>query len=42
MSTLIRGWRPGADAPGADITERLERIERAVTEMQSLGGQKTA
>jgi hypothetical protein len=28
--------------PAADITERLERIERAVTEMQSLGGQKTA
>ena len=46
--TPVTCGRPGAAARGgvppeiADITERLERIERAVTEMQGLGGQRTA
>jgi hypothetical protein len=41
-SILERAARGGGPPEIADITERLERIERAVTERQSLGGQKTA
>jgi hypothetical protein len=41
-SILERAARGGGPPEIADITERLERIERAVTERQGLGGQKTA
>jgi len=41
-SILERAARGGASPEIADITERLERIERAVTERQSPGDQKTA
>ena len=41
-SILERAARGGGPPEIADITERLERIERAVTEKQGLGDQKTA
>lgn len=41
-SILERAARGGGPPEIADITERLERIERAVTERQGLGDQKTA
>ena len=41
-SILERAARGGTPPEIADITERLERIERAVTERQDPGGQKTA
>jgi hypothetical protein len=41
-SILERAARGGGPPEIADITERLERIERAVTKRQSQGGQKTA
>jgi predicted DNA binding CopG/RHH family protein len=41
-SILERAAHDGTSPEIADITERLERIERAVTERQSPGDQKTA
>jgi hypothetical protein len=41
-SILERAAQGGASPEIADITERLERIERAVTGSQSTGEQKTA
>ena len=41
-SILERAARGDGPPEIADITERLERIERAVTERQSPGDQKTA
>jgi hypothetical protein len=41
-SILERAARGGGPPEIADITERLERIERAVTERQGPGDQKTA
>ena len=41
-SILERAAHGGTSPEIADITERLERIERAVTERQSPGDQKTA
>jgi hypothetical protein len=41
-SILERAALGGTTPEMADITERLERIERAVTDRQSPDGQKTA
>lgn len=43
VRSILEGAARGDTSPEiADITERLERIERAVTERQKPGDQKTA